>query len=345
MTSLPGSKVTNPRKAAATITSIAASLSLSPSTVSRALRGESAVHPETTQRIREAARQMGYRRDYRGVNLRTGRTNTLCAILSLQPMREFGDPAAMHLMQGLISSVEGSDLKLLIQPVIGEEDQLAALRDAVEAMRADGIIIDHTQPNDARVRYLIESGVPFVTFGRTELADQHAFFDIDNEHAASMATSRLAHVGHHRIALIDPPTHFLFSAQRRRGYLRALEAANLPTDLSLLVETPINAENVAAATVSLMSLPDPPTAFVLSNEVATLAAIKACRTLGVDLSQIDFVSRDGTHFFDFFEPKVSSCYYPQIEAGKALSSMLIEAIGGAPPDSLQRVVRTEFISR
>lgn len=333
------------RKTPSTITSIAASLSLSPSTVSRALRGEATVHPDTAQRIREAARQMGYRRDYRGVNLRTGRTNTLCAILSLQPMREFGDPAAMHLMQGLIGSVEGTDLKLLIQPVMGEDEQLTVLRDAVEAMRADGIIIDHTQPDDARVRYLLDSGVPFVTFGRTDMAGHHAYFDLDNEHAAAMATSQLARSGHRRIALIDPPTHFLFSAQRRQGYLHALAAAALPADLSLVVETPINAENVAAATTRLMALSDPPTALVLSNEVATLAAVKACRTLGLDLDRIDFVSRDGTRFFDFFEPAVSSCYYPQIEAGKALSGMLIEAIGGAPLASLQRIVRTEFVER
>jgi LacI family transcriptional regulator len=288
---------------------------------------------------------MGYRRDYRGVNLRTGRTNTLCAILSLQPMRQFGDPAAMHLMQGLIAGVEGTDLKLLIEPVVSEEEQLAALHDTVEAMRADGIIIDHTRPDDARVRYLIDCGVPFVTFGRTELAEHHAYLDIDNEHAAAMATSRLASSGHRRIALIDPPTHFLFSAQRRDGYLRALADANLPIDLSLVIETPINAENVAAATTALMALPDPPTALVLSNEVATLASVRACRVLGLDLNRIDFVSRDGTRLFDFFEPGVSSCYYPQIEAGRILSSMLIEAIAGAPFESLQRIVRSEFVRR
>ena len=84
-------------------------------------------------------------------------------------------------------------------------------------MRADGIIIDHTRPDDARVRYLIDSGVPFVTFGRTDMAERHAYFDIDNEHAAATATSQLAIAGHRRIALIDPPTHFLFSAQRRQA--------------------------------------------------------------------------------------------------------------------------------
>jgi LacI family transcriptional regulator, galactose operon repressor len=333
------------RRTAATIKSIADALSLSPSTVSRALRGESSVHPDTTLRIREAARHMGYRRDFRGVNLRTGRTNTLCAILTSLPTLEFGDPAAMHLMQGLIAGVEGTDLKLVIQPVAGEAEQFAALTDAVEASRFDGIVIDHTRPRDARVDYLIDSQVPFVTFGRTERAVAHAFFDLDNEDAASLATIRLLERGHRRIALIDPPVEFLFSAQRRRGYLETLRQAGVSADPSLIIETDINPGSVGAAVTALLGLPRPPTAFVTSNEVATLAAVQACRQFGADLSHLDFVSRDGTRFFDFFVPAVSSCYYPQFEAGRVLSEMLVEAVNGAPVEALHRLVRTEFISR
>jgi len=333
------------RKAAATITSIAEALSLSPSTVSRALRGDTAVRADTSLRVQEAAREMGYRRDYRGVNLRTGRTNTLCAILAAQPIMEFGDPATMHLMQGMIAGVEGTDFNLVIQPVMGEAEQMRALHDAVEARRAGGIIIDLTRPKDDRVAYLVESGVPFVTFGRTELQTPHAFFDIDNQHAAEVATLELARRGHRRIGLIDPPVDFLFSAQRRAGYVEALAAAGLPYDPALIIETQIVPAHIGPATVALLGLDDPPTAFVLPNEVSTLAAVEACRSLGRDPSAIDFVSRDGTSFFDFFVPDVSSCYYPQIEAGRALSSMLVEAAEGASLDDLQRVVRTTFVPR
>jgi LacI family transcriptional regulator len=333
------------RRRAATITSIAEALSLSPSTVSRALRGEVSVHPETTRRIQEAARHMGYRRDFRGVNLRTGRTNTLCAILTFLPSLEFGDPAAMHLMQGLLAGVDGTDLKLVIRPVAGEAEQFEALRDAVEASRFDGIIIDHTRPADPRVDYLIDSEVPFVTFGRTQRARAHAFFDLDNEQAAALATARLIERGHKRIGLIDPPATFLFSAQRRRGYAEALAAAGLVLDAGLVIETDINPGSVDRAMTRLMRRANPPTAFVTSNEVATLAAVEACRRLGADPAGIDFVSRDGTRFFDFFRPPVSSCYFPQLEIGRELAKMLIEAVEGAPITSLQRIERAEFISR
>lgn len=70
-----------------------------------------------------------------------------------------------------------------------------------------------------------------------------------------------------------------------------------------------------------------------------------CRELGLDLGQLDFVSRDGTRFFDFFVPGVSSCYFPQFEAGRSLSQMLVEAVDGAPVEALQRVERTTFIQR
>ena len=67
-------------KKPATIKTIARALGLSPSTVSRALNGDPMVRAETTRRIAETAGSLGYRRDLRGVNLRTGRTFALCAI-------------------------------------------------------------------------------------------------------------------------------------------------------------------------------------------------------------------------------------------------------------------------
>lgn len=333
------------RKPPATIKSIADALDVSPSTVSRALRQDKSVTARTTERVREAAERLGYRRDLRGVNLRTGKTNMLCAILASNPTAEFGDPATMHLIQGLIAGVEGSDQKLVIQPVAGERRQLDILMEAVEASRFDGIVLDHTSAADPRVQYLLDAGVPFVTFGRTQLSGSHAYFDVANGHAAEMATAELARRGHQRIGLIDPPPSFLFSAQRRAGYAKALAAAGMAFDPELIIETDINSVTVHEAVRTLSALENPATAYVTSNEVATIAAVHACRELGLDLGALDFVSRDGTRFFDYSEPAVSSCYYPIFDAGQQLIELLMKAIEGTPPGQLQTLRKTELIVR
>src|SRR5690606_34877737 len=142
---------------------------------------------------------------------------TLCAVLLSSPSQEFGDPAAMHLIQGLIAGVEGTDYKLVMRPIEGADRRLEAVREAVLNGRFDGIVLDHTEPDDPAVRYLLERRTPFVTFGRSQLAAEHAWFDIDNEEAAFVATRHLIAAGHERIALVGPPSRFSFSRQRIDG--------------------------------------------------------------------------------------------------------------------------------
>lgn len=228
----------------ATIKTIALDLGLSISTVSRALKNDALVTADTRARVSEAAIRLGYRRDMRGVNLRTGKTYTLCALLTSNPSGEFGDPATMHLIQGLIAGTTDTDFKMVIRPVEGRDAQLAACQESVTDGRFDGFILDHTEAQDARVLFLLERGIPFVTFGRTELFTEHAYFDIDNEDAAYVATKHLADAGHRRITLIDPPQDYLFSGQRYRGYRRALTDADLPYDPALVIEMGIGIRRV-----------------------------------------------------------------------------------------------------
>lgn len=335
------------RRKPATIKTIAKDVGLSISTVSRALQQDPAVKSETRQLINEAADRLGYRRDFRGVNLRTGRTFTLCALLtSLPASAEFGDPAMMSFIQGLLSGVSGTPFKVVIRPVESVEEQLAACRDAVVDGRFDGILLDHTEPQDPRVLYLLEHGIPFITFGRTELYSEHPYFDIDNEDAAYQATRHLIEKGHKRIALIDPPQRFLFTGQRHRGYKRAMEEAGVPYDPKLVAEMGIGIRSVRDRVAKLLKLEDRPTGFVTSNEIATIGTLGACRTLSrKELGQCGFVSRDGTTLFDYLEPPVSSLYYPLLEAGKRLSAALVAAVEGRPATELQWLERARLVVR
>lgn len=342
---MPSSKNAHPPRTP-TLRTVATTLKLSTSTVSRALQGDPAVTAKTRALVIETADRLGYRRDMRGVNLRTGRTFTLCAILASNPSQEFGDPAAMHLVEGLIAGVQGTDFKLVFRPVEGSDHRLAAVQEAVRSGRFDGIILDHTEPQDAAILYLLEHRVRFITFGRSELFTDFPYFDTDNEHAAYLATSHLAKQGHERIALIDPPGHYLFCAQRLRGYRRALADAGLPIAEDLELHFQIGARRVRERVTELMTFAKPPTGFVTINEVATLGVVSACRQLGKKvLERSGFVSRDGTNLFDYFDPAISSCFFPLLDAGEALATALVKAVEGAPFASLQRVEQVRFVER
>lgn len=335
---------TSPKPKSATIKTIALDLGLAISTVSRALQDHPAVRPDTRARVNEAADRLGYKRDFRGVNLRTGRTYTLCALLTSNPSPEFGDPASMHLIQGLIEGVAGSDFKVVVRPVESLADQLDACREAVVDGRFDGFILDHTEPRDARVAYLLERGIPFITFGRTDFGADHAYFDIDNEDAAYVATRHLIEKGHSRIALIDQPNRFLFTGHRLDGYRRALREHGLDYDATMVAEIPITVGLVRHQVAEFLRGTGGPTGFVTANEVATIGTISAARQLApTSFGDLDFVSRDGTNLFDFMRPAVSSCYFPILDAGRSLAAGLVQAVEGQ--SRMHIVQRVSLVAR
>ena len=325
--------------------SIANELGLSISTVSRALKGDPKVTANTKARVNEAADRLGYRRNLRGVNLRTGKTFTLCALLISNSSPDFGDPAAMHLIQGLIAGAAGSEFRVVIRPVANTEDQLQACRDTVADGRFDGFILDHTEPDDRRVHYLLERGLPLVTFGRTGV-DGHGWFDIDNQDAALVATRHLIEKGHRRIALIGPPERFAFASQRLTGYRQALGEAGVDCDPGLVVAMDIDVRAVRQRVGEMLQATDGPTGFVSSNELATLGTIRACRDLPADrYARCGFVSRDGTNLFDYLQPPVSSLYFPLLEAGRRLSAGLVAIVQGASPEGFQELQVAELLAR
>ncbi len=334
-----------PAKGSVTIKTVATALDLSVSTVSRALRGESTVTPETMERIRQKAAELGYRRDLRGVNLRTGRTNTICAVLTAKPRDEYGDPAAMMLIEGMIAGISGTDRTVVIRPVHSMEEQLYVLQELAGSNRFDGFILDHTLPQDPRAKYLLEADVPFVTFGRTELFTPHAFFDVDDAAAAEMVTTELLRRGFGRIAFIEPPSHYFFARQRRIGYQRALEAAGVPFDRRLVIEAGMETRIVEVALEQLLNSGLVPDAFIGPNEMGTIAAIRYCRSAGLDVDKIGFASRDSTRFFDYLQPAVISAYFPAFLAGEAVARLMLRRLDGEPAETLQSVVRPKLILR
>lgn len=327
-----------------TLKSLAQGLGLSVSTVSKALKGAPDVGAQTVEAVRRAAQAAGYEPDLRGVKLRTGRTFLLIYQKAVAPMQDVPDAIVAAQIETIASSLSGTPYQLQIIPWnTATEDPLPAIRRIVEGRMADGIVLDTTQPQDARVRYLLEHNFPFVTFGRTELVSEHPYVDADNEQAAFLATRHLIGRGHRRIALISPPLAYTYALQRRRGYAAALKQAGLALDPTLIGEGGQDARLARAMALQMASAPDAPTGFVCANEVATLGVMAglrdAGRTPGVD---VELVSRDGAHISTYVFPPVTTLFLDIRTVASTLCDFLLRRIQGESAEGLQRVLPCEL---
>ena len=200
-------------------------------TVSRALNDAPDIGQATKERVRLVAKQIGYRPNRAGVRLRTGKTNVISLILSVET-EVLG--LTSHLVYGISEYLAGTPYHLIVTPYDLRSDPLDPVRYIVETGSADGIIFSRTEPQDARVRYLHEHGFPFATHGRTDMGIEHPFFDFDNDRYAEIAVERLVARGRRRLALLPPPAHLTYSRHMTAGFQRAVERHDL-------VDVPIRA--------------------------------------------------------------------------------------------------------
>lgn len=322
-----------------TMKMIAEHLDVSLSTVARSLKDGSRISPATVERVRAAASELGYVRNLDGVRLRTGKTFVLMAFLAAAPEEEIGDSGSVGLLHGIHKRITTTDYAVRTVPIEHGENSLAQLQEIVRGHMADGVILDHTEPQDNRVKFLLEEHIPFVTFGQTELFTQHPFFDIDNEHAAWLETHALLRQGARRIGLLNADAGYTFTKQRMVGYQRALSECGVPFNASLVRHLPINPKAAREAGRELVEH-HAADGLVCVNDIVLLGARAGVRELGSDaLSKTKLAFRTGTNIVDYLGTPAAAAYYSRSEAGWHLADLLLGAIDGTDTADLQRIVQ------
>lgn len=323
---------------AVTMKDVAAELGVSVTTVARAMKDGHKIGAATVERVRAAADRMGYVRNLDGVKLRTGRTFVMMAFLSFSNEEEIGDSGSVGLLNGIHQRFAGTDYAVRAVPVTMGDTALDRLQQVVRGRNADGIILDHTTLRDPRVRYLLEANVPFVTFGRTELLSDHAFFDIDNEHAAWQGTTALLDAGHRHIALLDGDRRYTFVRQRERGYERALRERGIEPDPTLSHHSELAADTSRVAGRALASRGAD--AFVCVNELSFLGARAGVRdAIGEASEAVGFSVRTGTNLGDYLGSPIHASHFSRVTAGWTLADLLLRCIDGAAVTECQIVER------
>lgn len=328
-----------PVKAPVTLKTIAAELDVSVTTVARALSGGERISPSMVKKVQVCAERLGYVRNLDGVKLRTGKTFVLMAFLNIPTEEEIGDSGSVGLLNGIHNRLSDSDYAIRTVPVTMQCSGLEMIKKIVNGRNADGIILDHTTPEDPRVKYLLQAQIPFVTFGRTNCSKLHAYFDLDNEYAAYQGTKEMINQGYKRIALLDADFAYTYVSQRVTGYRRALEEAGLAYDAALVRHMEQEAPLALAAAADLLT--QGVDAFVCVTEQVFMGARAGVhQSLGDKAYKIGFSLRSGTNICAYLNSKISTSFYSRATAGWNLADILLKQIEGAPLNQCQNIAKT-----
>ncbi len=276
-------------------------LSLSQTTVSRALNGYPEVSEETRRRVMDAAKRHGYRPNPSARRLATGKAGMIGYVMPTGGAVDL-DPHFVEFLSGLGDYARSHDLDLVLSPTAAEDEE-TTYRRIVANKQVDAVYVSSPRSADRRVALLNHLGIPYIVHGRSEGLDfEYPFLDIDNEAAFHEATRLLIQLGHKRIALINGDDSQTFAIHRERGVRKALAGSDLHLPAHRLLSVAMTEENGYRATRRLLEHSEAPTAIVCSSLFMTLGVVRAVRDLGLSVpGNVSLIAHDDV--FPWLKPE------------------------------------------
>jgi LacI family transcriptional regulator len=302
-------------------------------TVSRALSNAPQISLDTRKRIHEVAAEIGYLPDRAAQRLKTGKTNVISVLLD--PHEEILG-YGISIMHGLAKALRGTPYHLIVTPNFVNNSNVDAIRYIVRNGMADGIIFSRTEPFDPRVSLLQETGVPFVTHGRTEFSTAHPYVDYDNFKFAYEATTSLIKRGRSRLMIILPPKRLTFSQHLLHGFMTAVREAGTGYEIPEEIDLDCPVEQIRDYMSKRSAKSGTPDGFVCGGEVSALATITGLSDNGLSLGvEYDVVAKRTSKLLSQIQPKVQTIYEDLTETGERMGNLLLGLISGAEMQETQ----------
>lgn len=296
---------------------------VSVSTVSRVINDDPRISERTKQTVREILAANPYVTNNNARNLRVSRTNAIGFLIS-----SFNNPYFISIYEGLRDICRKRGYIIIVG--ITDEDptlQQEAI-DLLLSYKVCGIVgsfVTMSASSKAKLQQMCEF---VVALDRRIPGFDSDFVGINDEFGGQQQVLHAASYGHRKIAVIYGR---LDSAGQGRlnGYLSAMKALNLPLRQEYMVCGNFDESAAYAAALSLLNLPDPPTAIITHNNLMTVGAFKAVvdmqKSIPDDISLVGF---DDFLLADYLSPGITRIRHPAHEMGEIAAKTLLERLDG-----------------
>lgn len=307
-----------------TIKDIARKLQISTSTVSRALRNQPDVNPETKEKVKELAKKLSYEPNSIALSLVSRKSYTLGVIVpsfhayfygeAISGIEEYALEHDYHIM--ICNTRESYDLeRLLVKNMVNK--------------RVDGLLISISREtkNFDHLQWVKDKKIPIVLFNRVTDCLEAPQVCVDDFNAAKSAVDHLIMKGYRKIAHIKGPDGLLLSERRQKGYSHVLSSRGLESREEWIVASDFSLRSGILAAEKLMSAKDKPDAiFCVCDEVA-YGAMHWLKQNGYSVpTHVGVIGFTGEAFAELVEPPLTTVVQPAYDLGVQSARMIIERI-------------------
>jgi LacI family transcriptional regulator, galactose operon repressor len=320
---------------------VAAAAGVNPSIASRILNDDPTLsaRPETRDRVREAARTLGYTPNAFARGLKLRRTTTLGLVLS-----DVSAAANSDLIQGAERQAAKDGYVVLLADAEDLRANGSAHRRLLLERRVDGLVMAGGDADSWLVGELTERGMPFALIdwrpGTGALS-----VSADDAAGVALAVDHLAGLGHTALAYVASSQRSDASARRLEAYTGSLARHGLNSSGELL-DVSTTEDAGFEATQALMSRAGPPTAIVVGNIAQAVGSMAALRASGFALpAQVSLVAMQDAPLAAYLDPPLTVVRMPMREVAETAVAQLVKRIRGETVDDVVVSTPPEIVVR
>jgi DNA-binding LacI/PurR family transcriptional regulator len=297
-------------------------------------KGVGRVSEATSEAVRRAARDLGYRPNAAARALRSGSATAVGLVV-----RDVTHPFFGRTLRGAQSAArEMGHVVVLIDDNYGN----AMADGSVEILRegtVDGFLFFATDPPPS----LRVPGAPPVVLVENEQS-RLPFVRLDVERGTDAALAHLHELGHERIGYLRSAVGGQTFDRRHARWVAHLRAHGQDPDAQVIASSRFDADSTIAAGHAILTHPDRPTAVLCDDDVLAGGLLAAANALKVDVpGEIAVVGFDDLDLARLTNPPLTTVRFDPEALGAAAFELLYARLQGKRPRT--RVLPSELVIR
>ncbi|WP_112225120.1 LacI family DNA-binding transcriptional regulator [Lentzea atacamensis] len=324
-----------------TMRDVAALAKVSTKTVSRVINDLPGAGPEVVERVRAAARTLGYRPNLTASSLRrSDRRSATIGVL----FEDLSNPFDSALLRAVEDRARQGGVLVLAGSSEDDHSMQRELLLSLSARRVDGVVVMAVGGHQDALQQERDRGTPMVlvdrppTFGGTDCVTT------TNRDSSRDAVLQLASLGHRDIAFLGDRRTLWTSQERYTGYLEGLAQAGL-TLREELVRTDLHGADLAeVAATELLDLAKPPTALFTAQNLVTVGAMRVLRARRLQ-HRVALIGFDDFPLADMLEPGITVVRQDVPGIGRKAAELIFARIDGDTSPPVHAVVPASIVRR
>jgi DNA-binding LacI/PurR family transcriptional regulator len=282
--------------------------------------GPRPVSPETRRRVERAIDELGYY------------PNELARSLSRQQTAIIGliipsllNPVYAEIADSLTRYCATEGYRVILGSSGRHHQTEVEFAKSLRAKRVDGVIMIPSESPEEILEPLQQAHIPTVVLEH-ELPNTHCIA-INDLQGGQLATQHLLSLGHRRIGIIRRKPTTALSRMRYVAFQDMLQAANIPLDPNLVIESEAGQASGYDSMQKLLALPQPATAVFAHNDVLAMGAISAIYQAGLTVpNDMSIVGYDDTINAAYLNPPLTTIKLPIAEMGHTAGKKILDLI-------------------